>query len=111
MTDETIDLDQHRGTAAQKATDLRRLLANVTADQNAFRRRRDELESRPLAAPAANCREATEKARYLLNLFAAALSCVSTQIPQLTGFAPRPEGSVVAARSLWCRPESRRKLP
>jgi hypothetical protein len=29
MTDKTIDLDQHRGSAAQKATDLRRLLANV----------------------------------------------------------------------------------
>jgi hypothetical protein len=33
MTDKTIDLDQHRGMAAQKATDLRRLLADVEADQ------------------------------------------------------------------------------
>jgi hypothetical protein len=29
MTERTIDLDQHRGMAAQKATDLRRLLADV----------------------------------------------------------------------------------
>ena len=27
MTDKTIELDEHRGMAAQKATDLRRLLA------------------------------------------------------------------------------------
>ena len=33
MTDKTIDLDQHRGMAAQKATNLRRLLADVEADQ------------------------------------------------------------------------------
>ena len=74
MTDKTIDLDQHRGMAAQKATDLRRLLANVEADQSALRRRRDELETYLLAAPAPNWREAAEKARYLLTLFAATLT-------------------------------------
>src|SRR5713226_5091442 len=74
MTDKTIDLDQHRGMAAQKATDLRRLLANVEADQNALRLRQDELEAHLLAAPAANWHEAAEKARYLLNLFAATLT-------------------------------------
>jgi hypothetical protein len=31
ITEKTIDLDQHRGMAAQKATDLRRLLADVEA--------------------------------------------------------------------------------
>jgi hypothetical protein len=36
MTEETIDLDQHRLMAAQKATDLRRLLAEVEANQRAF---------------------------------------------------------------------------
>jgi len=60
--------------AAQKATDLRRLLANVEADQSALRLRQDELEAHLLAAPAANWREAAEKARYLLNLFAATLT-------------------------------------
>jgi hypothetical protein len=74
MTDKTIELDQHRGMAARKATDLRRLLANVEADQSALRRRQDELEAHLLAAPAANWREAAEKARYLLNLFAATLT-------------------------------------
>jgi hypothetical protein len=74
MTEKTIDLDQHRGMAAQKATDLRRLLANVEADQSALRLRQDELEAHLLAAPAANWREAAEKARYLFDLFTATLT-------------------------------------
>ena len=44
VTEKTIDLDQHRGMAAQKATELRRLLADVEADQKALRLRQDELE-------------------------------------------------------------------
>jgi hypothetical protein len=74
MTDKTIDLDQHRGMAAQKATELRRLVADVEANEQALRRRQDELESQLVAAPAANWHEAAEKARYLLNLFAGTLS-------------------------------------
>ena len=74
MTDKSIDLDQHRGMAAQKATKLRRLLADVEANENALRVRQEKLESHLLAAPATNWPEAAEKARYLLNLFAATLS-------------------------------------
>ena len=74
MTDRTIDLDLHRGMAAQKATELRRLLADVETDQNALRVRQEELEAHLLASPAANWHEAAEKARYLLNLFAASLT-------------------------------------
>jgi len=74
MTDKTIDLDQHRGMAAQKATDLRRLLANVEANERSLRLRQDELESHLIAAPAASWQEATEKPRYLLNLIAATLT-------------------------------------
>jgi hypothetical protein len=70
MTDKTIKLDQHRGMAAQKATDLRRLLADVEANEKVLRLRQDELESHLVAAPAANWPEAAEKARYLLKLFA-----------------------------------------
>ena len=73
MTDKTIDLDAHRGMAAQKATDIRRLLAEVEANERALRLRQDELESQLVAAPAANWHEAAEKARYLLNLFANSL--------------------------------------
>ncbi len=71
MTEKTIDLDQHRGMAAQKATDIRRLLSEVEANQEALRLRQDELEAHLLAAPASNWQEAAEKARYLLSLFAA----------------------------------------
>jgi len=74
MTDKTIDLDLHRGMAAQKATELRRLLTDVETDQNALRVRQEELEAHLLASPAANWHEAAEKARYLLNLFAASLT-------------------------------------
>jgi len=74
MTDKTIDLDQHRGMAAQKATGLRRLLAEVEANEKALRLRQDELESHLIAAPAANWHEAADKARYLLTLFSNTLA-------------------------------------
>ena len=73
MTDKPIDLDQHRGMSAQKATGLRRLLAEVESNERTLRLRQDELETQLLAAPAANWHDAAEKARYLLNLFAATL--------------------------------------
>ena len=73
MTDKPIDLDQHRGMSAQKATGLRRLLAEVESNEKTLRLRQDELETQLLSAPAANWHEAAEKARYLLNLFAATL--------------------------------------
>jgi hypothetical protein len=73
MTDKPIDLDQHRGMSAQKATGLRRLLAEVESNEKTLRLRQDELETQLLAAPAANWHDASEKARYLLNLFSATL--------------------------------------
>ena len=74
MTEKTVDLDHHRGMAAQKATELRRLLADVEANEKVLRLRQDELESQMLAAPAANWQEAADKARYLLNLFAGSVA-------------------------------------
>ena len=71
MTDKAIELDAHRGMMAQKATELRRLLAGVEADERALRLRQEELEAHLVAAPAANWSEAAEKVRYLLKLFAA----------------------------------------
>jgi hypothetical protein len=73
VTDKPIDLDQHRGMSAQKATGLRRLLAEVESNERSLRLRQDELETQLLSAPAANWHDAAEKARYLLNLFAATL--------------------------------------
>jgi hypothetical protein len=70
MTDRTIDLDTHRGMAAQKATELRRLLADVEANERALRLRQDELEVQLSAAPAISWHDAADKARYLLKILA-----------------------------------------
>jgi hypothetical protein len=70
MNHDPIMLDDHRGMAAQQATEIRRRLAEVEADQAALRLRRTELEKFLLAAPASTWPEAAEKARYLIGLFA-----------------------------------------
>ena len=71
MTDKPVDLDQHRGMAAQKATDLRRLLAEVAANEQTLRVTQDQLEAQLIAAPASTWEEAADKVRYLLSVFAA----------------------------------------
>jgi hypothetical protein len=71
MTEKPVELDQHRGMAAQKATDLRRRFAEVAANERALRAAQDELEAQLIAAPALNWEEAADKARYLLSVFAA----------------------------------------
>jgi hypothetical protein len=71
MTDQPITLDRHRGMAAQEATQIRRLLAEVEANEQSLRARQEELETQLIAAPATTWPEAAEKARYLLGLFAA----------------------------------------
>ena len=72
MTDEPVDLDEHRGMAAQIATDIRRQrLHEFQADQAALRRRQEELEKLLLAAPAETWPEAAAKAQYLIQLFSA----------------------------------------
>ncbi len=73
MADHPTNLDAHRGMAAQKATDLRRLRSEVEADQAALRARQAELEELLVAAPATDWHEAVEKIRYLLGLFAQSL--------------------------------------
>jgi hypothetical protein len=70
MTDQPITLDGRRGMAAQKATEVRRLLAEVEANEQSLRSRQEELELQLIAAPAATWFEAAQKARYLLGLFA-----------------------------------------
>jgi hypothetical protein len=70
MTDRPVELDEHRGMAAQKSTESRRRLHEVQADQTALQRRQDEFERHALAAPSATWTEAAAKARYLIQLFA-----------------------------------------
>ena len=71
MTDEPVNLDDRRGMAAQRDTEVRRLLHDVRIDQAALRDRQEELESFLDAAPAVTRAEAAACARYLLQLFAA----------------------------------------
>lgn len=70
MTERTIDLDQHRGMTEQKATELRRVLADVAAAAKALAARQEALEQQLIAEPASTWEEAAEKARYLIELYA-----------------------------------------
>ena len=74
MSDEPVDLDKHRGMASQKATGIRRVLAEVEANAKLLRDRQGVLEGQLLSTPATSWPEAAAKARYVLNLYAAGLS-------------------------------------
>ena len=71
VNDDPVNLDEHRGMAAQRDTEIRRDVHEVQVDQAALRDRQEELEDRLLAAPAATRAEAAASARYLIQLFAA----------------------------------------
>jgi glutamate/tyrosine decarboxylase-like PLP-dependent enzyme len=69
-----IELDKHRGMAAQKATDIRRVLAEVEDNAKMLRDRQGVVEIQLLAVPATSWLEAVAKARYVLNLYSASLA-------------------------------------
>ncbi|MBR0785593.1 hypothetical protein [Bradyrhizobium iriomotense] len=79
MTDKPVELDKHRGMAAQKATDLRRVLAEVESNVRQLRDREADLENRMMMVPAMSWPEAAVKARHLLNLYAASLPSEDTR--------------------------------
>ena len=70
MTNEPVELDEHRGMNAQKDTEIRRRLQEVRLDQAALRERQAELEKFLIAAPSPTWAEAAAKARYLIEIFA-----------------------------------------
>jgi hypothetical protein len=70
VTDKPVDLDERRGMAAQRDTEIRRCLSGVKADQAAVRARQDELEGFLLATEATTWPEAAAKARFLIQLYA-----------------------------------------
>ena len=74
MSETPIELDKHRGMAAQKATDIRRVLADVETNAKLLRDAQGVVELQLLAVPAASWPEAVAKARYVLNLYAAGLA-------------------------------------
>jgi hypothetical protein len=78
MNDMPVDLDKHRGMAAQKATDIRRVLADVEANAKLLRDRQGAVEIQLLTVPAASWPEAAAKARYVLSLYAAELPPADT---------------------------------
>jgi len=71
MTDDPVELDSHRGMAAQKSTEARRDLQEVEADHADRRRRQEAMDEMLSAAPAETWPQAANKARYLLELYAA----------------------------------------
>jgi hypothetical protein len=71
MNDDPVDLDKHRGMAAQKGTEIRRRLAEVQADQAALKARQREFEDFLESTPADSQQEAVSRAKYLIQLYAA----------------------------------------
>jgi hypothetical protein len=78
VSENPVDLDKHRGMAAQKATDIRRVLADVEANAKLLRDRQTAVELQLLDVPAASWPEAAAKARYILNIYAADLALGDT---------------------------------
>ena len=79
VSDEPLNLDKHRGKAAQRATDIRRALAEMENNARDLRERQSALENELLSAPATSWPEAAAKARYVLNLYAAGLGPADTR--------------------------------
>jgi hypothetical protein len=78
LSETPIDLDKHRGMAAQKATDIRRVIAEVEANAKQLRDRQGAVEIQLLSVPATSWPEAVAKARYVLNLYSANLAPTDT---------------------------------
>jgi predicted nucleic acid-binding Zn-ribbon protein len=79
MGEEPLDLDKHRGMAAQRATDLRRSLVEVENHAKELRDRQTALENQLLSLRAETWQEAAAKARYVLNLYVASLPAEDTR--------------------------------
>lgn len=102
-TDDPIELDTHRGMAAQKATEDRRHTAEVEADRVVLRQHQDDLEGALSSGPAATWEEAGLKAHYLITVLAGTsegqdprykklIASALEDIQRLSG-APEPEGT------------------
>ena len=73
MFDKPVELDSHRGIVAQKATSLRRLLADAEAHAAVLREQKLQIETQLLEVPAVSWPDVAAKARYVLNLYSATL--------------------------------------
>lgn len=96
MTNEPVELDEHRGMNAQKDTEIRRKLQEVEADQVALRQRQADLEKALIASPASSLTEVLANARYLIQLFASTgeaqnprrQTLIASVLDDLTKFSP-----------------------
>jgi hypothetical protein len=79
MSNEPLNLDSQRGMAAQKVTDIRRVLVDVETHARELRERRAEIEQHLLSFPAESWPEAAAKARYVFKLYAAGLPLEDTR--------------------------------
>lgn len=79
MIDEPVELDIHRGMAAQKATDIRRTLADAERTAATLRDRQLLIETLLTDVAATSWPEAAAKARYVLNLYASTLGAQDTR--------------------------------
>ena len=71
MDGDPVELDEHRGMAAQKSTEIRRRSHEVQADQAALRDRQEEFEREAMTGPSTTWAAAAARARYLIQLYAA----------------------------------------
>ena len=71
MDGDPVKLDEHRGMAAQKSTEIRRRSHEVQADQAVLRDRQEEFEREAMTGPSTTWAEAAARARYLIQLYAA----------------------------------------
>jgi hypothetical protein len=69
MSEIPVELDKHRGMAAQKATDIRRAIVDVELNAKLLREHQAAVELQLLTVPATSSSEAIAKARYVLNLY------------------------------------------
>lgn len=82
-TDDPIKLDQHRGMAAQKATELRRMQREIKDNEALLRQRQDELQAAMIMTPAETWEIAAEKAEYLITLLAPRANLRNPQLQKL----------------------------
>ena len=71
MDGEPVELDEHRGMAAQKSTEMRRCSHEVQDDLAALRDRQEEFEREAMTGASTTWAEAAARARYLIQLYAA----------------------------------------
>src|SRR5258708_12397113 len=92
MNDIPIDLDKHRGMAAQKATDIRRVVADVETKAKLLRDHQGEVEIQLLAGPAVSSVEAPATAPHVVDPHAAHLP--PAHIPPPPPLPPPPPASL-----------------